>query len=151
MNENFKAWMLRLRDPESKQAKGSLGFVEDYTQPISQAGMCCLGHAAFVAGRLSPHELQRYKLQLPNGDTALLDLETAEWLGIAGHPMLFEKSNYPKPLGFNIAIPEELRPDGHQPKSYVTELNDQSDLTLAQIADLLEKIFDPNAPWSQAA
>lgn len=151
MNENFKAWMARLRDPESRQAKGSLGVIVDHTQPLSRAPMCCLGHAAFVAGRLSPHEFQQSKLQLPNGDAAVLDLETVEWLGLKGHPALLGPANSQIRPGFNIAVPEELRPDGHQPKDVITELNDHSDLTLPQIADLLEKIFDPNAPWSQAA
>lgn len=155
MNDNFKLWLERLRDPASEKATNALGYVnEAEPENISKGAMCCLGHACYVAGNLERVPTSRHELQTKSGDRALLDAETVKWLGIEGYPnLLMERDSHLNSSGepsYNIAIPVEVRPPlGYHENSTVTTLNDSTDLTLAQIADVLEKTFDPDAPWNQ--
>lgn len=161
MNPNFKLWLDRLRDPDARQARAAL---VDPSPDLATAGMCCLGHACYVASQakqngkpittLAPREGNpAVFVDTNNNSRTMPSIEVAKWLGIYDHPACVGSLDDPDdPDGrsyWTIRIPAEVI------KAYIPGLtidctnrsvdllNDIDQLTLSQIADLLEATFYP--------
>lgn len=84
MNENFQAWMERLRDPNAKQATGEL--IDETDTTFIGVGFCCLGHACDIS-KLGEWHGTEYKIN-DEYSTGLPPRPVARWLGIEDSPHL---------------------------------------------------------------
>ena len=126
----FRKWMRVLRDPESKKTTGQLQDI------IYEKHRCCLGHCCHAAGadvkidEISVGEEAVTYSYLGNNDYACLPETLAEELDITATGCFINKV--------------EVR--GEQMGS-LTDVNDNSLLSPAEIADLIEENKDNFIPY----
>ena len=129
IHENRKKWLEQLRKPESEKTYSKL---ERYDNPNAR---CCLGHACHALG-IEREEIKYYGEEhgvTYGNEHDVLPKEAAEMLDIT----------------LSGSIREEVRIDGFQngrPRYFVTltTLNDKTELTPQQIADIIEDLFLKN-------
>jgi hypothetical protein len=110
--KNMRTWVRRLRDPESRQARGRLRREDGL--------MCCLGHACDASG-LGVWDTDCYVVGARLSYATILPPDVVEWLGLdEADPLLLSKFGRP---------------------THAASLNDVHGYTLAEIADCIERTW----------
>ncbi len=115
--ERLQLWLTALRSGEFAQAKGQLAV---RAASLGETGYCCLGVACVVAAADDPALAVAVKSDLPH--EVLLPTYIADWLGL--------KATTTDVVSPRTKYDGELVP--------LTTLNDEYDLSFAEIADLIE-------------
>ena len=118
-DEAWDLWLKQLRDPSAKKAIRQL-------ESAKTGGRCCLGHACFVLLPPQSRETNQYDEVLYDGYKALFPPSLAKLLNVT--------------RGVKFVHPIVISKDGDEVEVIsITGINDGTDYTLFQIADILEE------------
>lgn len=136
VQENRKKWLEFLREPGRKKAQGALEYHYD---PDAR---CCLGHA----GHLFVPDTRKldgdYVFYDGRGNTAGRRIQRALFITHAGE--FRESVVVDRSRGIESDEEVTLNDDGNVLIGSCATLNDATDLTMAEIADIIEEQFKNN-------
>ena len=131
--EELDIWLRALRDPDAQKHCGSL---EDYDNPKAR---CCLGHACAALGLKRADDQW---IQDNYGEkTVLYGVDRGDYDETCLPKSLSKRLNISPGGGFIKKIEIEGQNENGAPILFdsLVHVNDDTDLTLAQIADLIEE------------
>ena len=135
IDENRRKWLAQLRDPESKKT------TEKLESSIKSNERCCLGHACHALS--ADREAFADGIVYYDGEEGILPRSVEQKLNIT------HRGDFKEPITVRfmkrVDLPVGIRPYGTEIEANdLIEVNDFTDLTPKEIADVIEEQFRTN-------